>query len=194
MGRVTGIQWYYHAQCLLFLFLTIYSFVFVSTYSSDKCYALNDTSTSTNSTSTNSTTTNSTASNTTTNSTCPVSANKATTSLTVIAGILGFVYIAEVILMSFMALFLYYFSNLDISKFADLGFCQNCLGKLTKCLPYLIVLAHLIAFILIVAQLFMAFVVKGCSAACHLDPVTGTISYGDMQSAAQVLIAVCALC
>ena len=99
MGRVTGIQWYYHAQCLLFLFLTIYSFVFVSTYSSDKCYALNDTSTSTNSTSTNSTTTNSTASNTTTNSTCPVSANKATTSLTVIAGILGFVYIAEVILM-----------------------------------------------------------------------------------------------
>lgn len=90
-----------------------------------------------------------------------------------------------------MALFLYYFSNLDIAKFANLSFCQNCIGKMSKCLPYLIVLDHFLAFILIVAQLFMVYVIKGCKNACHLDSTTGTISYGTMQSQGEILIVVC---
>ena len=189
MGRITGIQWYYHAQCLLFLSLGIFCFVFVSSFGSDSCYAI---STSTDS-STNSTTTNTTSTNTTVLESCPVMNVTTNTSYTVIAGILGFVYIAEVGLMVIMALFLYYFSNLDISEFADLGWCQNCFGKLTKCIPYLIVLDHLIGFVLIVAELFMVYVAKGCKNACHLDPTTATVAYGTMQSQGESLVVVCAI-
>lgn len=182
MGRVTGIQWYYHIQCLLFLFLAIYSFIFVSTFTDDKCYAISET----DSTATNTTTTN------TTETVCPTSTVSSTTSYTVISGILGFVYIAEVGLMMIMVCFLYYFSNLDIAEFANLGFCQNCFGKLTKCVPYLIVLGHLLGMILVIAQVFMVFVIKGCKDACHLDTTTATVTYGTMQAQGEILIIVCA--
>lgn len=200
MARVTAIQWYYHVQCLLFLFLTIYSFVFVNTYSSDKCYVVQTNSTrllypttdtlfefprvlandTTNSTSTSSSSTD-----------CTDPGTTPKTSLTVVAGILGFIYASLAGLMCFMSLFIYYFSNLDISEFADLSCCQSCIGKLTKCLPYLVVLGHLVALILVITQLFMVFVIKNCKDACHLDETTGKEEQGLMQSEAEVLIILC---
>lgn len=220
MARVTQIQWYYHVQCLLFLFLTIYSFVFVSTYSDDKCYVVQSNSTrllfptnenlfdgprvllanttdssialdnlSTRILQTNATDNSTTSSSSSTECEDPGTAPK--TSLTVVAGILGFVYASLAGLMCFMSLFIYYFSNLDISEFADLSFCQNCMGKLTKCIPYLVILGHLLALILVITQLFMVYVVKNCVDACHLDDTTGELEKGLMQSEAEVLIIVC---
>lgn len=211
MGRITGIQWYYQVQCLLFLFLTIYSFVFVSKFTDDKCLTVvetnstrllmpfddigdlrklaNDTTTNTTSNSTDST-----SSDTWIDGSCPNSTLKEKTSLVTVAGVLGFVYAALAGLMTFMALFLYYFSNLDISEFADLSFCQNCMGKLTKCLPYLVVLGHLVALLLVIVQLFMVFVVKDCEDACHFDSSTNKHKYGMMQDEAEILIIICSLC
>jgi hypothetical protein len=220
MGRITGIQWYYHVQCLLFLFLTIYSFVFVSNFTDDKCLAKVETNSTrlleergksndfqdigrilqTSNESSNSTTSNSTTSNETSSTSqgwidgvCPTSTLKEKTSLVSIAAVLGFIYAALAGLMTFMSLFLYYFSNLDISEFADLSFCQNCMGKLTKCLPYLTVLGHLIGFILVVVQLFFVFVIKDCEDACHYDSTENKHKYGVMQDEAEILIIICAL-
>jgi hypothetical protein len=107
------------------------------------------------------------------------------------SGILGFVYAALVGLMTIMVLFLYYFANLDIAEFAHLSFCQNCGGKLSKCLPYLIVLGHLTALVLIIAQLFMVYAIGGCKDACHYDAVNNKLSYNTMQEEAEILIIVC---
>jgi len=94
---------------------------------------------------------------------------------------MGYFYIVLVCVVFLESLIVWYFMNLEIAKFAKLNFCQRQMGKCYKCFPYLIILAHWLVFIFIIAQIFMVFVVKNCEDAVHDDKEEGTSEEGVMQ-------------
>lgn len=167
MARVTAIQWYYQVIFLVFLFLTGYTAVFSSEYSADECYKVE-----------------------------PVEGEAApdpTGNLTVVPDILVLGYVLELLLCFLMIIGTYYFSNLDVGKFASLNLCQRFLGMLTKLLPFLIVLAHWIVFVLLFVQSVFVLVVANCKNAVHVDSETHEEEEGQMQSQAEVHLIVCGL-
>jgi len=165
MGRVTGIQWYYQAAMLLFLFLAVFSLIFSSRFGEDKCYTTEPEETD--------------------------ATIEETTSLVEVPKYMGIFYLVECILSFFMVVLLYYFSNLDIAKFAKLNFCQRLMGRLSKLLPYLVNLAHLVLFILIAVQVLYVFAIKDCEDAEHFNEKEGTTEKGVMQEQGEWHIIVC---
>jgi hypothetical protein len=107
------------------------------------------------------------------------------TSLVVMPSLMAYFYIVLVCLVFLESMIIWYFSNLEIAKFGDLNFCQRQMGKIYKCFPYLIILAHWLVFVFIVAQIFLVFVVKDCKDAIHEDTQEGTTTTGLMSDQAE---------
>lgn len=212
---MTGIQWYYQITCLLFIFLMAYTFIFSSKFAEDLCYGdIAKEVCPTTTTAIVDPDTTDTGDTTDTNTTArlnnphrhlfnfndtshrflatdaALNVTETSTSYTAIALVIAFVYIAEVGLCLICILFLYYFSNLDIAKFAKLGFCQRCGGKLSKCIPYLIVLGHYVLLIMIMAEIALVFFIGTCKKARHIDTATGDCSVGQMQKEAEAYVIV----
>lgn len=119
---------------------------------------------------------------TTTTDTSTNSTIDETISLVMMPSLMGYFYIVLVCLVFIESLIIWYFSNLEIAKFSKLGFCQRQMGKIYKCFPYLIILAHWLVFVFIIAQIFLVFVVKNCTDAVHEDTQEGTTEEGVMQT------------
>lgn len=200
----------------LFLFLCTYAFVFASSFADDKCYK----SSQSNSSDSNTTTPLPATSRTTLRNTAELpdteglprhltdhytsdqvysralqsnstsSSLSETTSLVVLPTVMGVFYTILVAVVFLESLIIWYFANLELSKYANLGFCRRQLGKLYKCLPYLIILAHWLVFVFIIAQVFLVFVVKDCKDAVHDDNQDGTSKEGVMQEQAEFHIVV----
>ncbi|CAG9310143.1 unnamed protein product [Blepharisma stoltei] len=211
MGRCTGVQWYYQIQFLLFVFLMAYSFYFASKFADDKCYGKKQVEScptrrlleSGNGNNTDidfskeksifladvsstdynyADTVNLTYFDENHRFLATTNVTDTSTSYTAIAIVLAFIYISEIGLLFILILFLYYFSNLDIAKFAKLGWCQRCGGKLSKCFPYLIVLAHYAALILVLVEILLVFGLKNCEQAMHNDTASGDCKIGQLQT------------
>lgn len=167
MGRITPIQWYYQVISLVFLFLAGYTAVFSSEYGDDECFKVELTE----------------------GEDTPDPADN----LTVIPGFLVLSYVLELSICVLMSIGTYYFSNLDVAKFANLNLCQRLLGMLTKLLPFLVVLAHWIVFTLLFVQLIFVLVIGNCENAVHVDSNTNEEEKGQMQGQAEIHLTVCAL-
>lgn len=68
-------------------------------------------------------------------------------SLVVMAEVIAVFYIIAAFFVFQLAGTMYYFNNIDIAKFGNLGYCAECAGKCTKCVGPLIVIIHTIILI-----------------------------------------------
>jgi hypothetical protein len=113
-----------------------------------------------------------------------------TTSLVVMPSVMGYFYLVLVCVVFIESMIIWYFSSLEIAKFASLNMCQRAFGRTYKCLPYLVIILHWIVLVFILTQIFLVFVVRDCTDAIHKDKQDGTTTKGLMQAQAEFQVLV----